>query len=68
MMIDERLLFGAVFCKMAYSDVDGIVIRDCPEAFVEEPMGVLTKRYAVSDVVVAGVGELMNVRRVDYAP
>ncbi len=45
----------------------GIVVRDNAEAVVKEPMSVFAKGNSVSDVVVSGLGKLVNVGGINNA-
>ena len=67
MIFGERFLVRAVFREVVAGDKDGEVVRDRPEAVIEQPMGVLAESEAVPDVVVPGVGELVDVGGVDDA-
>ena len=49
------------FGKVPVGDENGIVVPKGPEAVVEEPVGVFGQGNAVVQVVVAAVGELVDV-------
>jgi hypothetical protein len=48
---------------VAVGDEDGVVIANGPKAVIEEPVGVLGEGEAVIQVVVADIGELVDVER-----
>lgn len=61
----ERLLIRAGFGERLFSDHNSILVVDRPQSGVELPMRVLAQRDAVARIVVARVGELMNVGSID---
>ena len=60
-------MLGTVFGKAPDGHDDLVVIGQGPEAIVEQPVSVLAEGEAVAGVVVAGIGELMDVGGVDDA-
>jgi hypothetical protein len=67
-IVTERFLIRAVFRELIGSDEHGVVVGQGPEADVEQPMGILAEGKSVAGVVVAGVGKLVDVCRIDNAP
>jgi hypothetical protein len=53
---------------VAVGDEDGVVIANGPKAVIEEPVGVLGEGEAVIQVVVADIGELVDVGGEAWCP
>ena len=64
-IVFQGFLVWGVFVEAIGGDQHAIVVVERPEAVVEEPMGVFAERHTVSWVVVARVGELVDVGGVD---
>src|SRR5262249_45932150 len=63
----QQVLFGPRFRDRLKGDHHAIIVTEGPQAVVEQPMGVLSEGKSVARVVVAGIGELVDVRAIDDA-
>src|SRR5438477_2711787 len=63
----QGLLVGTLLREMVAGDDDREVVSDRPEPVIKQPVGVLAKCDAISDVVVPGIRELVDMGGVDEA-
>ena len=60
-ILGKRLLIGAIFGEGMPGDDDSVVIANAPQPRIEQPVSVLAQGHSVRKVVVARVGELVDV-------
>ena len=62
----QRLRVRASFCELGVRDPDKIFIGDRPQSLVEHPVSILRQGNSVARVVVAAIGELVDVCGINH--